>query len=303
MSATDASGAPGPRGAGTRPPRPGPGAVTVARVDTTSGWRRFASGGDPAVGGPGWFRLSERLADPGGLDAWVEAEVAGPAAGHRDVAGSLVTYRFAGSLAELVVGPLLDQRRAMTLRPAAVSVLLGPDGARLDGVAVDDLDVAVLPTDPDAGRPGTAVVDDVAGLRAVAVEAMVATYGPLVEAVRARAPFGRRGMWGALADHLAEVALRRAREQRRDAAATWAEVEALLDDLAAREPLLVVRPRHQEVVTPAGSGLFAAKGTCCLIYKPAGSVAAAACTSCPLRRPADRADAFARYLAHLGPPG
>lgn len=297
MSAAASARSPQPRS------RPGPGAVTVARVDATSGWRRFALGADPAVGGSGWFRLGERLADPAGLDAWVDAEVTGPAAGHRDVAGSLVTYRFAGSLAELVVGPLLDQHRALPLHPGALWVQLGPDGARLDGVAVDDLDVAVLASDPDAGRPGTAVVAGDADLRAVAVEALRATYGPLVDAVRARAPFGRRGMWGTLADHLAEVALRRAREQKRDAAATWASVEALLDELAAREPLLVVRPRRQVVVSPAGTGLFAAKGTCCLIYKPAGSVAAAACTSCPLRSPADREAAFVRYLAHTGTAG
>lgn len=294
-----AAGAPGAPGTEPRRARPGPGAITVARVDATSGWRRFA----PGAGGSGWFRLSARLADPAGLDAWVDAEVTGPAAGHRDVAGALLTYRVAGSLAELVVGPLLDQRRSLALHPGVVALLLGPDRARLDGVAVEDVEVAVLASDPDAARAGTVVVADDAGLRAVAVEAMLATYGPLVDAVRARAPFGRRGMWGTLADHLAEVALRRAREQKRDAAAAWAAVEALLDDLAAREPLLVVRPRRQDVVTPAGGGLFAAKGTCCLIYKPAGSVAAAACTSCPLRSPADRAAGFARYLAQVGTAG
>jgi hypothetical protein len=285
-----------PDGAGgvERPGRHGPGTITVARVDATSGWRRFAT---RAVPGAGWVGLADRLADPAGLDAWVGAELAGPAAGHRDLAGALIAYRFAGSLAELVVGPLFDQHRALVLRPAGLSLLLGADGARLDGVAVEAPDVAVLAGDPDAGRPDTIVTDE-AGLRDVAVTSLLATFGPVAEAVRARAPFGLRGMWGTLADHLAEVALRRAREQRRDAGQAWAGACRLLDDLAARQPLLVVRPRRQDVASPAGAGLFAAKGTCCLIYKAAGSLSAA-CTSCPLRSPADREAGFARYLSHL----
>jgi hypothetical protein len=285
------------------------GVVTVARVDRTSGWRRVTT--DAA--GPGWVGLAARLGDPAGLDAWYRAELDGMAAGHRDLAGALIVYRFAGSLAELVVGPLFDQRRSLVIRPEGLSLLLAADGARLDGLSLAAPAVAVLPTDEaaagapraaaeghGAGADGVSVVDDEAALREVAVTAMLATFGPLAEAVRARAPFGLRGMWGTLADHLAEVALRRAREQGRASAAAWAASEALLDDLAARQPLLRVRPRRQDVAAPGGPTTFAAKGTCCLVYKPAGPVAAAACTSCPLRAPADREAGFLRYLATVG---
>jgi hypothetical protein len=272
----------------------GPGAITVARVDATSGWRRVTTDAD----GPGWVCLADRLADPAALDAWYRAELDGMAAGHRDLAGALIVYRFAGSLAELVVGPLFDQRRALALRPEGVSLLLAPDGARLDGVSVAAPEVAVLPGDVEAG-PGVRVVAGDAELRAVAVDAMLATFGPLAEAVRARAPFGVRGMWGTLADHLAEVALRRAREQGRAAEDAWAASETLLDALAARQPLLRARPRRQEVEVPGGTELFAAKGTCCLVFKPGGSVAASACTSCPLRPAPDREAGFLRYLAFL----
>jgi hypothetical protein len=286
--------------------------VTVARVDGTSAWRRFAVG----AAGPGWSRLADRLADPDTLDRWYAAELAGMAGGHRDLAGALITYRFAGSLAELVVGPLFDQRRALVLDPASLSILLAPDGARLDGVSLDRPAVAVLPDDPAAagvpassggpapvptptGSPSVTVVPDESGLRAVAVDGMLATFAPLAEAVRARAPFGLRGMWGTLADHLVEVALRRAREQGRPAEAAWAAADGLLDDLADRQALLRVRPRRQEVAAPGGTELFAAKGTCCLVYKPEGSVARGACTSCPLRPAADREAGFLRYLASL----
>jgi hypothetical protein len=272
------------------------------------------------VDGPGWSRLADRLADPAALDGWVAEELAGTAAGHRDLAGALIVYRFAGSLAELVVGPLLEQRRALVLTPADVWLQLGP-AARLDAVGVTGGGVAVLPDDPAAAvagpsaagagstvagaagaRPSVVVVDGVDGLRDAAVRSLLDVFGPLVPAVRARAPFGVRGMWGTLADHLAEVALRRAREQRRDQAVAWAAVETLLDALAAHEPLLRARPRPHPVDGPAGTALFATKGTCCLIYKAAGPgparalIDAAACTSCPLRSEADR---HARLSAHL----
>ena len=236
--------------------------ITVARVDGTSGWRRVTT--DAA--GPGWVNLAARLGDPAGLDAWYRAELDGMAAGHRDLAGALIVYRFAGSLAELVVGPLFDQRRSLVIRPEGLSLLLAPDGARLDGLSLAAPAVAVLPTDEAARGAGAAagaavsVVADEAALREVAVAGMLATFGPLAEAVQARAPFGVRGMWGTLADHLAEVSLRRAREQGRASAAAWAASEALLDDLAARQPLLRVRPRRQEVVAPAGPVTFRGEG-------------------------------------------
>ena len=311
--------------------RPSPGVATVARVDATRSWRRVTVD----AGGDGWFRLADRLADPAGLDAWYAAEVAGTGRGHRDLAGALIVYRFSGSLAELVVGPLLEQRRVVVLSPGNLSLRLG-ENARIESLSVTAPVVAVLADDPDAGRPGTVVVgpasgrtgspgtasaagpsgaagtsgtDALAALREVAVDGLLAVFGALAEAVRARAPFGLRGMWGTLADHLADVALRRARDRGSDGEAAWATASALVDDLAARQPLLRARPTRHEVVCAAGAGLFATKGTCCLIYKtnmPAdraegrGSaqpwIDADACTSCPLRSEPDRTARLVRYL-------
>ena len=276
-------------------------AITVARLDRSSGWRRFAVRAD----GPAWVALDRRLADGAALDAWVESELRATAGGHRDLAGALIVYRLAGHLAELTVGCLVDQRRALALAPAAVALRFG-DAARLDEMAVSTPTVAVLRNDPVAGDPGTEVVASVDALRAVAADGMVATYGPVADAVRARAPFGLRGMWGTLADHVAEIALRRAREQGRDMEAAWAESEGLLDELAARVPSPWTRPRRQVVPTATGPQAVVTKGTCCLIYKasvPPGDrgvaarlIAPAACTSCPLRPEDDRARRFAAYL-------
>jgi hypothetical protein len=276
-------------------------ATTVARLDGSSGWRRFAVRTD----GPGWIALDRRLADRAALDAWVESELCATAGGHRDLAGALIVYRLAGHLAELTVGCLVDQRRALVLTPAAVALRFG-DAVRLDEMAVSAPAVCVLPDDPDAGAAGTEVMASVGALRGVAANGMIATYGPVADAVRARAPFGLRGMWGTLADHVAEVAVRRAREQRRDVGAAWDEAERLLDDLAARVPSPWTRPRRQVVPTATGPQAVVTKGTCCLIYKAGadpgdrgaatGLIAPAACTSCPLRSEDDRARRFAAYL-------
>lgn len=283
-------------------------ADTVAGLDESSAWRRFSTDAT----GDAWVRLDERLDDDDGLDAWYRAELAATARGHADLAGALIIYRFAGALAELVVGPLLEQRRCVVLTPAAVSLRFG-EAARLDELSVSASTVALLADDPAAGEPGTTVVASGAELRTAAVAGLVAVFAPLAATVRARAPFGLRGMWGTLADHLAEVAVRRARERGRDVDAAWSAAERLIAELAAREPLLRSRPRREVVTADVGTATFVAKGTCCLIYKaavPPGPersgqavahrlIATAACTSCPLRSATDREARFAAYLAHL----
>jgi hypothetical protein len=284
------------------------GAATVARVDATRSWRRCTF--DAA--GEGWFRLADKLADPAGLDAWYQAEVDGTGHGHRDLAGALIVYRFAGSLAELVVGPLLEQRRAVLLTPENLSLLLG-ERARIEALSVGSPEVAVLRSDPDVERAGVRVVADEAALRSVAVEGMLAVFGPLAEAVRERAPFGLRGMWGTLADHLSDVSLRRARDRKSDREAAWQLASALIDELAERQPLLRARPSRHLVTHEDRSALFSTKGTCCLIYKTnmpvvegrgggrgerdtTPCIAADACTSCPLRSLDDRESRLVRYL-------
>ncbi len=297
------------RGPDEQAPEPaGPGAATLAAIASTRSWRRFTTD----VSGAGWVRLSDRLADPAALDAWLDAELAGTARGHRDLAGSLVAYRLAGSLAELAVVPLLAERRALILSPEELWIAF--DGAGIDAVGLAAPTVAVLPDDPVAGRPGTVVVPDAGTLHAVAAEGLATTFAGVANAVRARAPFGLAGIWGTLADHLADVALRWARETGGDANLAWSEAGGLVDALARRSGVhLRARPARQDVTCDAGSGAFVTRGTCCLIYKihdpapgaPDGAhdrIAAAACTSCPLRPFEDRRALLVRYLTERAGP-
>lgn len=272
-----------------------PGGATLGRLASTRPWRRFTAD----VSGPGWVRLADRLADPAALDAWLAAELTGTAKGHRDLAGSLVAYRLSGSLAELAIVPLLAEHRALVLSPDRLWLTFA-DGARIEAVGLPDPTVAVLPDDPDAGRPGTVTVDDGGALHDLTAEGLIATFAGVAAAVRARAPFGLAGIWGTLADHLADVALRWSRDSGADADRPWSVATAVVEALA-RQPgvRLRARPSRHDVTVPAGSASFVTRGTCCLIYKchdpapgePATSsakIVAAACTSCPLRTPTDR---------------
>jgi hypothetical protein len=275
-------------------------AVTVARLDSSGGWRRVVAG----PSGDGWVRLDRRLADPSALDAWFRTELDGTARGHADLAGALIAYRLAGSLAELAVGTLFDQRRVLPLAPDRVSLRFG-DAARLDALGVSSPRVLVLSDDAAADDAAAEVAPSRRELRAAAADGLAAVFGPVAEAVRARAPFGRRGLWGTLADHVAEVAVRRARDAGGDVDAAWSAASGLLDVLAERTPVFT-RPRRQVVDGRRGPLAVVAKGTCCLIYTagaPVGDPGAAArlvgrdaCTSCPLRPEADRARRFRVWL-------
>jgi hypothetical protein len=285
----------------------GPSAATVdrlARLDRMSpglAVTRYVA----ATDGPGWVGLDRLLAAPE-LDSWYRAELDGPARGHRDVAGSLVAYRIAEALADLTVGTLVRDGRVLMPSPSQVALRLG-DGPRIATMAVASNVVAVLADDPDVGVPGTVTVADVPSLLAAAAETLVEVFRPVTRAVRARAPYGLRGMWGTLADHLAEAALRRAHPRPGDQEAAWALADALVEHVADHQPLLCGRPRPEWVTCAAGTSLFAAKGTCCLIYKAQRPrpgqrtdsrtlIEAGACATCPLRDVNDRRERLASLV-------
>jgi hypothetical protein len=241
------------------------------------------------------------------MDAWVAAELGGEAMGHRDLAGSLVAWRLATSLAELTIVPLLTERRALLLAPERLWLSFR-DGTLIDAVGLPAPAVAVLADDPDAHRPGVTVAADDDELHTFAAEGLAVTYAGHAAAVRARAPFGLAGIWGTLVDCLANVALEWARDTDGDPDRAWVTSSSVIDALARRpEPHLPTRPRRHDVACPTGSGVFAIGGTCCLMYKthqpapgepdgPHDRIAAAACKSCPLRSDEDRHARFVRFL-------
>jgi hypothetical protein len=277
---------------------------TLARLASTRPWRRFTTD----VSGPGWMRLADVVADPAGMDAWVKAELAGTAKGHRDLAGSLVVYRLAGSLAELAIVPLLAEQRVLLLASERLWLSFGAS-ARIDAVGLPEPTVAVLVGDPDAHQPGTTVVADGSELHTLAAQGLTATFAGVAAAVRERAPFGLAGIWGTLVDHVADVAMRWTRDTGHDPDPAWTTANAVIDALALQpESRLRARPQREDVTCDAGSAAFITRGTCCLLYKVHESdtgeppsmqdrIAAAACTSCPLRPEEDRHARWRRLLS------
>ncbi len=157
----------------------------------------------------------------------------------------------------------------------------------------------MLPDDPARAHPDSEVVAHLDALSELVASEIVATLTVVFGAVRARAPFGLRGMWGSLADGLGGGAALDAVNRGIDVSETWREAMQLLDAIAARTPLMRVRPRLRELEWSGGVSGVVVRGTCCLYDKthdapdPRGE---GYCTSCPLRDPDDQLDRWRDWL-------
>lgn len=268
----------------------------LARLDAGDEHCRYLAG-EPHD--PGWYPLDQVLANDDLLDGWYREIRDGEARGRRDVAGSYMASWLSGVVAETVAAALTTEERAWPLDPAGLAVHHHEEGW-FDGIAVRSTRLWVLPGDPDAGHPESDVVDDLAALRSVLAAELVEVITPIFAAVRRRAPFGIRGMWGSLADGIVATALWRAHRTGGDVTAVADAAQALVEAVAGRVPALTARPRVESVAWRGGTGWFAAKGSCCLWYKtfdgtpdPRGE---GYCTSCPFR---DDDSRRARWASHF----
>lgn len=242
-----------------------------------------------------WQRLSPDQVDST-LDYWLAVLTARH--GVRATAGSL--------LGEALI-------RAAILPPVAAMVLERrcPDpsadnlAARLDEAgeftraAVLRPTIAVLASDPAAADAQSIVVDDLTGWWAART---AATLTPLLAGVRARAPFGLPGLWGAVADEIASITLWIGQLVDRPPLQLWAHAQQLFDALAPHAPVQMARPRPLPVEHPCGDKWFRARGTCCLFYRSKvaeGRAEERYCGSCPLRDAQSRQAHLYDYLSEL----
>ncbi|MET7402755.1 hypothetical protein ABZS66_55670 [Dactylosporangium sp. NPDC005572] len=241
---------------------------------------------------PAWVPL-ERFVDGGHADAVLR--LLEDRHGRRNVAGSML----GAVVAEAVVGGtvaaiVLDERCP---DPAAGNLALRIHGeGYLERRAFRGPALAVRPDDPAAAHPDSTVVDD---LDAWWAARAVATLAPLLEAVRARAPFGLRLLWGAVADEVAGAAIRVAQLAGRDAGPAWDRAQRLVDELAAHAPVPLTRGAPFPVAWPGGRHLFQVRGTCCLNYRSAlesGERDESCCSTCPLRDDDSRHRLLRDYL-------
>lgn len=246
--------------------------------------------------GEGWLRIDtpedhalEQLA----TDARREGADA------RDYVGATIAARVGEAAITAAWPALLLTRRLPDLRRFPLTVHPHHPEGWFDRIAIGGDHCFVLPDDPAADHPDSTVVDDVSALHARFVEDLVAYVRPWFAAVRARAPFGLRGMWGQLADDISGTALATARTAGLDAEAAWTEGGTVIDRLAAAVPELKVRPRPFPVHWSGGEAMFQVRGTCCLWYKTVSGRNAGAdgyCSSCPLRDDDSRHASLASWI-------
>lgn len=251
--------------------------------------------------GDGWFGFDD-LISSGLLDRLAAQLVARE--GRRDVAGSYLGSHLASPVVRTTVASILLERRCPDPSPANVVVHLDGDGC-FDGVSFRQPTMAVLADDAAAAAdPASAVVDGPAALATWWAERMLASLGPLLDGVRRRLPYGRRGLWGAVADRVGAVAMAVSRSAAIPGPAAWNEASGLLDALARQAPVDITRPAPLPVLRPGGGeGWFIVRGTCCLYYRtiaepdPCGE---GYCTTCPFTDPDHRRRTLAGVLAESG---
>lgn len=205
---------------------------------------------------------------------------------HCNYLGASVAAALVDILTSTAMPPLLVERRLPDVAPSNLIVRLHHSEFWFQGVAVDTPVCWALPTDPEVDHPSVTAVTGVADLHSRFAAVLVDTAADWFAAVRARAPFGLRGMWGQLADDLCGSALWTAREAGLDQRTAWKEAQAIIDLVAAVVPELRVRPRLFSVQWSGGETLWQVKGTCCLWYTTFAEPDTCGdgyCNTCPLR--------------------
>jgi hypothetical protein len=246
-------------------------------------------------GDDGWVSLAS-LRDADALGGW--AGQLADSCGDRRAAAMDVGTGIVSAATHAWVLPVLADLRLPTADLADVWLHRHPTEGWVDGVALTDERLAVLPADCAAGDDRATVLADRQALHHALAERL-ARLQWLLDPLAATLPVGRAALWGALADAVGARALWLARELDADRPAAWAAAQEVLDALAAGQPALRVRPALLPVEHTGGTEWFSARGTCCLWYRtqpapdPDGE---GYCGTCPLRTPRSRVQRLRDHL-------
>lgn len=246
--------------------------------------------------GPGWLGLD--------VDAGVLVDSLFAAAqrdGHRrlDYIGASVAAGLIDVLVSTAVPALLVERRLPDVTPTNLTVHLHDSEFWFDRIALHEPMCWALSNDAAIGHPTLIAVAAVDELHRRFAAVMAETAAAWFDAVRSRAPFGRAGMWGQLADDVCGSALWTARAVGLDQHGAWEEARAIIDVVAAAVPELRVRPRLFPVRWSGGETLWQVKGTCCLWYTTFAEPDTCGdgyCNTCPLRPDEIRHARLAEWL-------
>jgi hypothetical protein len=197
-----------------------------------------------------------------------------------DVGGSFLGAGLASAVVGVASTMLAIDRRVPDIAPGQLTIHRNA-GQWFDRIALRTARVAVLRDDPAAGHPDAEAVADESALLGWFAERAVACLEPALAGVRAIAPFGLRGLWGAVGDEIASAVVA-ADPNAADFAGR------IVESVAARTPHLTSRPQPMTLDGASGTLDVVVRGTCCLWYKtPAAHRRAEQghlgyCLSCPL---------------------
>lgn len=263
----------------------------VAAVD------EYGRGEVAAPVGDGWLHLG------GDAEQVVEAVVDLARAATPDERADYLAALVAGALADALIGVsvpvLVLDRRLPDVTATNLRVRRADGELWLERIAVDSPARRALAEDPRASDPTVRTVRSYSELTTALTATLVDALTPWFSALRARAPFGRMGMWGQVADDIHGKALSIARLARTDQRQAWTDATAVVDAVAALVRELRVRPRLFPVRWDGGNALWQVRGTCCLWYTTSADPDPCSdgyCTTCPLRPDDSRHERLAEWL-------
>ncbi|NYE49369.1 hypothetical protein HDA32_004489 [Spinactinospora alkalitolerans] len=235
--------------------------------------------GDSDPFGPEWVRgdrIAERVPE---LLAGLEE---GTCRGHRTSAAAIFAADLGRQLVAFAAGTAYLTGRAPQMAARRLWVRAG-EGGRLDRLALRRPDVAVLPGDPMAHRPGVTVVADENELDRWFMSSVVAALEPVVAAVRAVIRYGTRQQWSMVADGVHWALLLAAGEVGHDQRAAWLRAARMAELINSDAPRMIARQRPFPLVLPdrlpeRAERVFLVRGGCCFYYRYGG----VKCASCPL---------------------
>ncbi|WP_219417175.1 (2Fe-2S)-binding protein [Pseudonocardia nigra] len=221
---------------------------------------------------------------------------------------SVAATAVGGALTHAVLGrvtaALLLERRAWDVDAANLAVHR-TDGY-LDQVAVRGATGLVLPDDPAAGTPGTAVLPDTGALLDRVASRAVATLEPLFQAVRAATRYGVVPLWNGAADAVRSAAAYVPLYAHTDQRAARELGTALVDALVAHGARIRGRAVHEPLLWRDRSYAVPVRAACCLYYKTEPATERPGdeyCMTCPFLCGDDRARRFTSFLDALEPVG
>lgn len=257
-----------------------------------SDFRQFHAGSDEALD---WVTYGDVLAGRCLLDQW-DKSAHERYAGRRELVGSLLSLRASGAPVDVAVSLWIVRSWGAPVASGALQLAFKPSGvnhrAMLAGGAF-----ACAADDPVASDPDAIVLSDKLAVRDFLARELVQLLDPVFAEIKRRTPYGLAGMWGMTADYIAAVALKRARQQRRDRAETWNRAMELIDAMRILQPRLRMRPRRYDCTWPGGETAVAVKCACCLFFKThQDQDDRRFCSNCPLLSDESRAQRVAGLL-------